>query len=102
MTNFLRTTATTNERVDRSKAYRASRDVMRAFLREDSGQDLVDYGLLSALVGVAAVLIWQQLVARSAKRTAWPMQASRTFQAALPIPAGRMLGSNRRIPMLAI
>ena len=35
---------------------------MRAFLREDSGQDLVEYGLLSALVGIAAILIWQQLV----------------------------------------
>ena len=35
---------------------------MRAFLREDSGQDLVEYGLLSALVAIAAILIWQQLV----------------------------------------
>jgi Flp pilus assembly pilin Flp len=36
--------------------------MMRAFLREDSGQDLVEYGLLSALVGIAAILVWQQLV----------------------------------------
>ena len=36
--------------------------MMRAFLREDSGQDIVEYGLLSALVGIAAILVWQQLV----------------------------------------
>ena len=34
----------------------------RKFLVDDSGQDLVEYGLLSALIGVASVLIWQQLV----------------------------------------
>ena len=32
-------------------------------VRDESGQDLIEYGLLSALVGVAAILIWQQLVA---------------------------------------
>jgi Flp pilus assembly pilin Flp len=30
-------------------------------LDDDSGQDIVEYALLGALVGIAAILIWQQL-----------------------------------------
>jgi Flp pilus assembly pilin Flp len=29
--------------------------------RDDSGQDIVEYALLGALVGIAALLVWQQL-----------------------------------------
>jgi Flp pilus assembly pilin Flp len=32
------------------------------FKSDESGQDIVEYALLGALVGVAAILIWQQLV----------------------------------------
>ena len=32
--------------------------VFGRFLREDSGQDLIEYGLLSAFIGVAAVAAW--------------------------------------------
>ena len=33
------------------------------FGSDDSGQDIVEYALLGALVGIAAILVWQQLVA---------------------------------------
>jgi Flp pilus assembly pilin Flp len=32
------------------------------FKSEESGQDVVEYALLGALVGIASILIWQQLV----------------------------------------
>jgi Flp pilus assembly pilin Flp len=32
------------------------------FRSDESGQDAVEYALLGALVGIAAILIWQQLV----------------------------------------
>lgn len=31
---------------------------LRAFVRDESGQDLIEYGLLSALIGVCAILVW--------------------------------------------
>ena len=30
---------------------------------DESGQDTVEYALLGALVGIASILVWQQLVA---------------------------------------
>ena len=36
--------------------------LLKRFLADESGQDLVEYGLLGALVGIAAILVWQQLV----------------------------------------
>ena len=30
---------------------------------DESGQDIVEYALLGALVGIASILVWQQLVA---------------------------------------
>ena len=35
--------------------------VVRQFLADESGQDIIEYGLLGALIGIAAVVIWQQL-----------------------------------------
>jgi len=32
------------------------------FTRDESGQDIVEYALLGALVGIASILIWQLLV----------------------------------------
>jgi Flp pilus assembly pilin Flp len=29
---------------------------------EESGQDLVEYALLGAIVGIASIVVWQQLV----------------------------------------
>ena len=33
------------------------------FRSDESGQDIVEYALLGALVGIASILIWQLLVA---------------------------------------
>ncbi len=38
--------------------------LLRAFVRDDSGQDIIEYALLGALIGVASVLTWQQVVTR--------------------------------------
>jgi len=31
------------------------------FLCDDTGQDVVEYALLGALIGIAAILTWQQI-----------------------------------------
>lgn len=36
-------------------------NVLQRFVRDDSGQDIVEYALLGALIGIAAILTWQQL-----------------------------------------
>ena len=36
--------------------------LIKRLLQDDAGSDLVEYGLLGVLVGIAAILIWQQLV----------------------------------------
>ena len=33
------------------------------FRSDESGADIVEYALLAALVGIASILVWQQLVA---------------------------------------
>ena len=36
--------------------------LFRELVREDRGQDIVEYALLGALVGVASILTWQLVV----------------------------------------
>jgi len=36
-------------------------DVLQRFVGDESGQDIVEYALLGALIGIAAILTWQQL-----------------------------------------
>ena len=33
------------------------------FRADESGADIVEYALLAALIGIASILVWQQLVA---------------------------------------
>jgi Flp pilus assembly pilin Flp len=35
---------------------------MRDLLRDDTGQDVVEYALLGAFVGVVGILVWQGIV----------------------------------------
>lgn len=35
----------------------------RGFTSDESGQDVVEYALLAALVAIVSILVWQQLVA---------------------------------------
>jgi Flp pilus assembly pilin Flp len=37
--------------------------MFRRFFVDDSGQDIVEYALLGALVGIASILTWQQIAA---------------------------------------
>ena len=37
--------------------------MFRTFIQDESGQDVVEYALLGALIGIAAILTWQQLAA---------------------------------------
>ncbi len=38
------------------------RAIVQRLTRDESGQDIVEYALLGALIGIASILIWQQLV----------------------------------------
>ena len=49
---------TTDEIVNINTATR----IVDRFTSEESGQDIVEYALLGALVGIASILIWQALV----------------------------------------
>ena len=35
--------------------------MLRVFVLEETGQDAIEYALLAAIIGVAAILIWQQI-----------------------------------------
>jgi Flp pilus assembly pilin Flp len=37
------------------------RGLIGGLLEDESGQDIVEYALLGAVVGIAAIVIWQQL-----------------------------------------
>ena len=36
-------------------------NVLQRFVCDESGQDIIEYALLGALIGIAAILTWQQL-----------------------------------------
>ena len=45
----------------RSSSANGDGNALRRFIGDDSGQDIVEYALLGALIGIAAILTWQQL-----------------------------------------
>jgi pilus assembly protein Flp/PilA len=53
--------APTVDSIDESMTSSVFRRVVRRFVSDDSGQDLIEYALLAALVGIAAILTWQQV-----------------------------------------
>jgi Flp pilus assembly pilin Flp len=34
---------------------------MAAFLRDDSGQDIIEYGLLAAFIGIVCIAVWASI-----------------------------------------
>ena len=36
--------------------------LLRRLQSDDSGQDVVEYALLGAVIGIAAIVVWQQVV----------------------------------------
>jgi len=39
----------------------AAKTAWRRFVSEDAGQDVIEYGLLTAVVGIAGILTWKAL-----------------------------------------
>ena len=62
--------------------------MLRRFIREDTGQDIVEYALLGALVGIAAILTWQQLAATVANVYGAADSAQQGLSACTPDPGG--------------
>jgi Flp pilus assembly pilin Flp len=44
-----------------SSATNGTGNALERFVGDESGQDIVEYALLGALIGIAAILTWQQL-----------------------------------------
>ena len=44
-----------------STAHDASGGFLRRLLRDEGGQDVIEYALLGALIGIAAILTWRQI-----------------------------------------
>ena len=48
-------------RVGRPATLDGPRALIAGLFNDESGQDIVEYALLGAVVGIAAILVWQQL-----------------------------------------
>jgi len=62
--------------------------MLRRFIREDAGQDVVEYALLGALIGIAAIVTWQQLAATVAAVYVDADGAQQGLSACTPDPGG--------------
>lgn len=65
--------------------------MLRRLLHEDDGQDIVEYALLAALIGVSAALIWQQIATDLGTvytNTVAPTGPVQTLSACTPNPGG--------------
>jgi Flp pilus assembly pilin Flp len=62
--------------------------MLRKFIREDTGQDVVEYALLGAIVGIAAILTWQQLAATVGDVYGGADAAQQGLSACTPDPGG--------------
>ncbi len=58
------------------------------FLREDSGQDILEYGLLGALIGTVGILAWQNIGTGINKAYSGWDTGVQTLSACTPDPGG--------------
>jgi Flp pilus assembly pilin Flp len=58
------------------------------FICDDTGQDVVEYALLGALIGIAAILTWQQLAATVGAVYGEADVAQQGLSACTPDPGG--------------
>jgi len=68
-----------------------SNTVYERFLDDESGQDIVEYALLGAVIGIASVLIWQQLAATVGEvygQTVAPAGQAQKLSSCMPGPDG--------------
>jgi Flp pilus assembly pilin Flp len=58
------------------------------FLTEDDGQDALEYALLAALIGIAAIVTWQTLVTQIGAAYSGADAAVQANSACTPDPGG--------------
>ena len=46
------------------RASERAANVVRAFVRQDDGQDVIEYGLLSAFFGIVCIAVWLSIEGR--------------------------------------
>jgi len=62
--------------------------MLKRILREDDGQDLIEYALLSALIGIVGILVWTNIGgAINTTYTAWDTDVQ-GLSATTPDPIG--------------
>ena len=68
-----------------------SRGLVGRLLDDESGQDIVEYSLLGAVVGIAAIVIWQQLATTVGEvygETVAPAGQVQSLSSCMPGPDG--------------
>jgi Flp pilus assembly pilin Flp len=71
----------------RQRGFRVTRTLER-ILREDDGQDLIEYALLCALIGIVGILAWTNVgTAINGTYGGWD-GAVQSLSATMPDPAG--------------
>jgi Flp pilus assembly pilin Flp len=58
------------------------------FMRDDTGEDIVEYALLGALIGIAAILTWQQIATTVGTVYGNADGAQQALSACTPDPGG--------------
>ena len=62
--------------------------MFQRFIREETGQDIVEYALLGALIGIAAILTWQQIATSVGVVYGEADVAQQSLSACTPDPGG--------------
>ena len=58
------------------------------FVVDDSGQDLVEYALLSGIIGIAGVLLFPSIATKmKAAYSSWELKAQTAWEPCPPAPA---------------
>ena len=63
-------------------------NMLQRFLREDDGQDLIEYALLSAFIGICAVVAWTNIPPKIAGAYNNWNSGVQTISACTPDPGG--------------
>ncbi len=63
--------------------------LLRQGIADDSGQDLIEYALLGAIIGIVSIVAWSLLATTVGTCTAPPIQMCRTCRRAPRIRAAR-------------
>ena len=78
-------------REERTARWAKPRGLLVNLLDDDAGQDIVEYALLSAVIGIAAILIWQQLAGTVGEvygQTVAPAGQVQNLSSCMPGPDG--------------